>query len=517
MAGLPPLSIPSVRPARDGEWTANPEAAHPGPPRPPGPQSVAHVPLLARRRGQSGEGPSAERAPRLASLDALRRASTFVLPRSPSSFDHGGRSGAGRASPSHGAGSSQPPSLASLLDPSTPIARELDGACWSPVRALRRERRWRAELRASSNAGVLSPHVVHSMGSPPGWEARLAALKPGAAEVRQGFERVDLDAAWDGPDAAGTAWQRIGGGASGEVYAVRLARNFMQGGEDHGRDFVFKAMLSLDPEDRLPPRLHAQAPQDGEALRQAIEAHKDRIHQEFQVAISLRGTSQVMQVCGLVQIGSRLGILSERIDGVQAAELIGEAPYALEDGDVAAPAHLEMARTMIADVLIALARFHDEGVVHQDISHNNVMYDRQRGMFRLLDMGQGAEPGGPRAQGTAGYMDMHAARADHRSDVYAAAQLLVRLLKAPGYQLGMAGMSGSRTVEDFPFAPALRAVAPGRLDAAVRFINRMIGRQPDARSTAEELLGDRFLQELEPRARTRATVEKVLNPEMPPG
>ncbi|XDF33101.1 XopAU family type III secretion system effector serine/threonine kinase [Paracidovorax avenae] len=516
MAGLPPLSIPSVRPAREGEGSANPEADPPGPPRLPGPQSLAHVPLLARRRGLFGEGPSAEGAPRLTPLDALRRASTFVIARSPSSFDHGGRSGARRAGPSHGAGSSQPSSLASLLDPSTPIARDRDGTCWSPVRALRRERRMQAELRASSGAGVLSPHVVHSMGSPPGWEARLAALRSGAAEVRQGFERVDLDAGWEAPDAAGPAWQRIGGGASGEVYAVRLARNFMQGGEDHGRDFVFKAMLSLDPADRLPPRLHAQPQEDGEALRQAIEAHKDRIHQEFQVAIALRGTSQVMQVRGLVQIGNRLGILSEWIDGAPAGELIGEAPYALEDGDVTAPAHLEMARTMIADVLIALARFHDEGVVHQDISHNNVMYDRQRGMFRLLDMGQGGESGGPRAQGTPGYMDMHAARADHRSDVYAAAQLLVRLLRSPGYRPGMVGMSGSRTVESFPFAPALRALAPDRLDAAVRFINRMIGQQLDARSTAEELLGDPFLQGLEPRVQTRATVERVLNPEAPP-
>ncbi|WP_271463175.1 XopAU family type III secretion system effector serine/threonine kinase [Acidovorax sp. NCPPB 4044] len=406
---------------------------------------------------------------------------------------------------------SNSPTLASLVQPATPLALASDTEPWSGSQALKRERSLLRDRRMSGAQTAISPRLAKTLsGVPPSkslWSERISALKPAVAETGQGFAIVSLDTS----SGEAVACRRIGDGASGKVYRVRLSENFVRDQEDCGRDFVFKAMLSLDPADRLPLGMYQRHSEDPEALAQAIEDCRSRICKEFQIAESLRGTSQVMQVHGLVQIGHRLGLLSESIDGVTARKLFESGPAALAQGHVTPAAYFQLARTMAADVLVGLSRFDDEGVAHQDISDNNVMYDSRRKMFRIVDMGHGGEHGEDRSMGTWGFVDMQPAPAGHKSDVYAAGQLLACSLKDPGVRVGLRGIHQRTSVESFPFMGALRALGPDVLEDAVRVFNRMTVQDPEDRATAAELLKDPFFQALEPRESLQATYCRVFD------
>ncbi|CAM4012670.1 serine/threonine protein kinase [Paracidovorax anthurii] len=404
--------------------------------------------------------------------------------------------------------------LASLLDPTTPVLRDGASDSWHALRSLGHERRRKGEIRSATSDVVLSPRLVKVISqniTRRDLREKLAALKPGSAEVGKGFTAVALERPRKGSSGASPGLRPLGAGASGTAYAVRLSENFVRDGKDFGRDFVFKAMLCTDPANPIPRHLYDAHADDAPGLAEAIENEKARIGKEYQMAASLEDTSQVMRVYGLVQIGDKFGILSEKIEGPTVHGVIGKAHRALESGAVSPGEYLTLARTMVADVLIGASRFADEGVVHQDISHNNVIYDENQKMFRLIDMGKGDEEGEPSGMGTPGYIDLRSV-AGHKSDVYSAAQLLVHFLKSPDYHMGFIGLHGESSVEKFPFMEPLKALPSESKAEIVQFLNRMIKGNSEERASAEALLRDPFFGELPPRDHTHAIYGRLSRP-----
>ncbi len=406
-------------------------------------------------------------------------------------------------------------SLAALLDPPTPVARHRSSESWNAAMALGKERRLQSVMRSTSPGVVLSPRLVRKLSqqsSAPNLTERLAALKPGAAEISNGFTAVALEPARDGEALDSQGMRRLGKGAAGTAYAVRLAENFWRDGKDCGRDFVFKTMLCTDPANPLSRKFYDALLKGTDSLADAIEKEKARIYKEYQVASSLGDTAQVMRVHGLVQIGALFGILAEQIEGPTVHQVIDWSRQALQQQSIEPLDYLALGRQMVADVLIGAARFADEGVVHQDISHNNVLYDERQKMFRLIDMGLGSEEGEPVRMGTKGYFEMRPSASEHKRDVYSVAQLLVHFLKSPDYPMGLIGINQASSAETLPFMDALKALPAGRKAEIVQLITRMISKNPDERASAEELLQDPFFGEMPPRDDVHAIYQRLSSP-----
>ncbi|SFD92527.1 serine/threonine protein kinase [Paracidovorax konjaci] len=299
-----------------------------------------------------------------------------------------------QASPSYGSPVS---TLAPLLDPGTPEPFDGTSESWNALSTLGRERRRKCEMRSAASDMVLSPgfvKVISQKITRSDLLEKLAALRPGSTEVGEGFRALALERPLGGVSSQPQGMRKLGAGVSGTAYAVRLSKDFVSDGKNFGRDFVFKAMLCIDPRRLIPDDLYRK---DDCSPEEAIEGQKSRIRKEYQMAASLKDTSQVMRVHGLVQIDDQFGILSEKIEGPTVFEVIRQSRRALEVGDVSPEDYLALGRVMLADVLIGASRFADEGIVHQDISHNNIIYDRNQKMFRLIDMGKGARRGSPAA------------------------------------------------------------------------------------------------------------------------
>ncbi|WP_284401957.1 XopAU family type III secretion system effector serine/threonine kinase [Acidovorax sp. SUPP2825] len=419
-----------------------------------------------------------------------------------------------RSSPGAKAFPSPSSSLAALLDPPTPVARHRSSDSWNAALALGQERRLQSVMRSTSPGVVLSPRLVRKLSqqcSAPDLMDRLAALKPGAADIGNGFTVVALEPSSDDTSRPAHSLRRLGTGAAGTAYAVRLSENFWRDGRDCGRDFVFKAMLCTDPANPTSRKLYDTL-EEGADPADAIEQEKAKIHKEYQVAAALGDTAQVMRVYGLVQIGSLFGILAEKIEGPKVSQVIDRSRQALNQGDIEPLEYLALAWEMVADVLIGASRFADEGVVHQDISHNNVLYDERQKMFRLIDMGLGGEKGEPLRMGTWGYVEMRASASHHKRDVYSVAQLLVHFLKPPDYPMGLVGISRASSAETFPFMDALKALPSDSKADVVRLLNRMIAQDPDERASAQELLQDPFFGEMPPRDGIHAIYERLSGP-----
>ncbi|GKS91518.1 XopAU family type III secretion system effector serine/threonine kinase [Acidovorax sp. SUPP2539] len=420
-----------------------------------------------------------------------------------------------RSSPGDKAFPSPPSILASLLDPPTPVSRHRTSDPWNALSALGKERRLQSMKRSTSPGVVLSPRLVNELsqqGGMPERMERLAALKPGAAEISNGFAAIALEPSCEGLPQAAHCMQRLGVGASGVAYAVRLAENFWREGKDCGRDFVFKAMLCTDPGHPMSRRFFDTLPEGANSLADAIEQEKAKIYKEFQVAASLGETAQVMRVYGLVQIDALFGILLEKIEGPAVHQVIDRSRHALDQGFIRPVDYLALGRQMLADVLIGASRFADEGLVHQDISHNNVIYDEHQKMFRLIDMGLGREEGEPSQLGTAGYFEMRPSASHHKRDVYSVAQLLVHFLKTPARAMGLIGLSNASSVETFPFMDPLKTLPAQSKEGIVQFFNRMVTMRLDERPSAEELLRDPFFSELPPRDEVHAIYQRSKRP-----
>ncbi|WAT14140.1 serine/threonine protein kinase [Xanthomonas fragariae] len=390
------------------------------------------------------------------------------------------------------------PTLASLLDPPTPGSHSPPSDLSHASDILRNERQRTRDLRYVQQDVVLSLRTVRSLAANsqrPEVIERLSTMKPGALEIENGFLPVRLEGAHDSDPRTLQGMRPIGSGASGSAYAVRLAEDFWRAGENCGRDFVFKAMLCSDPRKPIPCDLYTSHLQDISNPKELVSLEKSKIYKEYQMIVSLDAGSRVMRAYGLVQIDNVFGILLEKIKGITVGNIIASAGPALKEGRITASDYLAVGRQLMADVLIAVSCCEDMGIVHQDISHNNVMYDEPGKMFRLIDMGLGGEEGDAPRAGTPGYIDM-SSPASHARDVYSVAQLLVYFLKNPDYQMGYIGIFNETSEEKFPFMDALKENLPSKSKGEViRFLNRMISMDANGRARAEDLLLDPFIND----------------------
>ncbi|KVL13662.1 hypothetical protein WS95_03880 [Burkholderia sp. MSMB1826] len=375
-----------------------------------------------------------------------------------------------------------------------PLALEDPSEPASPVEMLKNERKHRRQRSTDLSPDTLSLNLVAHMGKtriPDAIAAGLAALKPGAAEAQAGFRSVKLACSLAPGDQGLPLKKELAAGAFGTVYAVTLAENLIKNGKDYGTEFAFKALLRTDP--------HAPDPA-------AIEARKQSIIQEFQISAALTKTSRVMQVYELAQIENEFGMLCEKINGESAGDIMRISKDALKYGFIDTNDYLQMVKRVISDVLVAVARCADEGVVHADISPNNVMYDREEKIFRLIDFGHGREPGQPRPPGTWGYFNFPLI-ADQTNDVYSAGQLLANFIRDPEWRIeGFNGVPPSLlTVDSFNFAEKLRDIPLGQREMMLSAILRMI--RP--RASAAQSLRDDFFEGVPSRDETHDCYERL--------
>ncbi|SBV53107.1 serine/threonine kinase [Xanthomonas bromi] len=406
------------------------------------------------------------------------------------------------------------PILASLLETPARASATVGADSSNAFQNLRNARRRVSDMRHARQHVVLSPRLVNSLTSRserPDLILKLSALKPGALDVDGGFLQVTLGTRYAGPAETLHTMPTVGIGASASTYAVRLTEDLWQGGENCGRDFIFKALLCTNPQQPIPPTFGgAHTVADAPALQQRIAARKAMIFQEYQILRSVDAVPYIVRAHGVVQIEDAFGILLEKIDGISVRSLIGRARAALQQDAITALDYLGLARQLMADVLVGIACCEDAGIVHQDISHNNVMYDQPMKTFRLIDMGLGSEEGDPNRGGTPGFFDV-SSPARHTRDVYSVAQLLVHVLKRRDYNMGMIGINRAKTAETFPFMDPLHALPADHKRNVVRFFNRMLNDGTGKRTKAEILLRDPFFTEtpLPTRDRIHRTYEKL--------
>lgn len=151
-------------------------------------------------------------------------------------------------------------------------------------------------------------------------------------------------------------------------------------------------------------------------------------------------------------------IAMEFIDGVNVRDL-------LRDGKL----EPEQALAIIPPICEALQFAHNHGVVHRDIKPENILLDRE-GRVKIADFGIATIAGDAADRsGTPAYMAPeqaeHAARIDHRADIYALGVVLYEML------------TGERPAES-PVAPSKRVQIDVRLDEVVL---RALEHEPERR------------------------------------
>ena len=363
---------------------------------------------------------------------------------------------------------------------------------------------------------TLSPSLVARLNELPiksTLASAIAAMKPGVAQTSSGFREVRL-AESPRTRAAQPLKEPLGSGRFGTAYAVTLAENLIRNGKNLGREFVFKALLRPDPENPVPVDLYAglrgDEMNDPAAMEAAIQTKKQQIVDEFQITAALTKTAHVMQVYDLVRIDDEFGILCEKINGENIGGVVKKSRAALEAVVIDERDYLDLVKQAIADILIAIALCEQQGVTHSDISPNNVMYDADEKMFKLIDMGNGREVGQRRPPGTPGYTDISTSVADHKSDIYGVGQLLAYFVKSGTTPTGISGFSAeSLTVDNFPFFDDLQYLPSTDRDEILDVTRRMIQQPPESRPSSIELLRHRFFAGLAPRDQTHLSYEKL--------
>lgn len=205
---------------------------------------------------------------------------------------------------------------------------------------------------------ALSPRMLRSITykcQRPELIKSLEALKPGAMEIEDGFLPVQLEAVYEGEPLSLHDMKPIGSGKAGSAYVVRLANEFERAGEKCGRDFVFKAMLCTDPDNMMPGRLKHLLVQGTDVPKELVSLEKASTYKEYQMAASLDAGSCVIRAYGLVQMNDVFGILLEKIEGITVRDLIVHASAALKQSKITASEYLDLARQLMADVLIAVS------------------------------------------------------------------------------------------------------------------------------------------------------------------
>jgi serine/threonine protein kinase len=145
--------------------------------------------------------------------------------------------------------------------------------------------------------------------------------------------------------------------------------------------------------------------------------------------------------------GGLFHIVMEFIDGVNVRDL-------LRDGKMPA----EQALAIVPPICDALQFAHDHGIVHRDIKPENILLDRE-GRVKIADFGIATLAGDAADRsGTPAYMapeqEVHAARIDHRADIFALGVVLYEML------------TGERPTTS-PVAPSKRVRIDVRLDEVV--------------------------------------------------
>lgn len=402
--------------------------------------------------------------------------------------------------------------------PSKPRVPGSPSTAVSPDQILKEARRYRRQSSSDQMLfDTLSPSLVARLNELPiktAFASALASMKPGASETALGFRDLKLAGSPRSLGASQALKEPLGSGRFGKAYAVTLANNLIKNGKNLGREFVFKALLRADPNKPLPADLYAGLQGDDvndPAAREAvIREKKQQIIDEFQITSALVKTAHVMQVYDLVHVDDEFGILCEKINGENVGGLVKKLRTALDAFVISEQDYLDIAKQAIADVLIAIARCADEGVAHSDISPNNVMYDADEKMFKLIDMGNGREVGQTRPPGTPGYMDISTSVANHKSDIYGVGQLLGYFVKDAATPMGLRGFTSEHlTIGDFPFFDGLNYLPSTHRDEILDIMRRMIQQPPERRPSSIELLRHRFFADLAPRNQTHASYEKL--------
>ncbi|MGN3937734.1 serine/threonine protein kinase [Xanthomonas citri pv. mangiferaeindicae] len=454
------FTLPSTALRADAERDAPETAQAPEPHTPPHPVADHPLNLLEKRRSTTGM--LADERKRLEVVVPHLQAALAPHTWSSSSSDSPTTPVTGR-SPRLG---QQPgsPTWACLLETPARTSALAGADSNDAFQNLRNARRLVSEMRHARQHVVLSPRLVKALTSRserPDLIQKLSALKPGALDVDTGFLKVTLETGHAGTAGTLDAMPTVGTGASASTYAVRLAEDLWQGEQHCGRDFIFKALLCTNPQRPIPLTLYDPATvADAPTLQERIAERRAMIFQEYQMIRSVDAVPYIVHAHGVVQI---------------------EHTFC-----------------------------EDAGIVHQDISHNNVMYDQPTKIFRLIDMGLGSEEGDPNRGGTPGFYDL-STPARHTRDVYSVAQLLVHVLKRPDYNMGMIGINRPKTADTFPFMDALRALPADHKRTVVGFFNSMLDDGTGERTKAERLLRAPFFTEppLQPRDRMHRTFEKL--------
>jgi eukaryotic-like serine/threonine-protein kinase len=244
-----------------------------------------------------------------------------------------------------------------------------------------------------------------------------------------------------------TTYETVRPLGTGGMATVHLAR----GGEGHAH-FAIK---------RLHPFL-AEDPMAGEQLRE-----------EARIAGSVKHPN-VVGIVDVIEEDGRPALVMEWVDGVDLAML--RRKHARSNARLP----LERVITIARDLLEALAAVHERGIVHGDVSPQNVLLGHD-GVARLTDFGLARRTADAPLEiatvsGTLGYMapEQLEGRSDHRSDLFSAGVVIWELVT--GRQLREATSGVQAFVEilrnDVQAPSALRAEAACLDDVLVRVLAR---------------------------------------------
>eukprot|EP01062_Namystynia_karyoxenos_P039316 TRINITY_DN2860_c0_g2_i1.p1 TRINITY_DN2860_c0_g2~~TRINITY_DN2860_c0_g2_i1.p1 ORF type:complete len:1449 (+),score=407.52 TRINITY_DN2860_c0_g2_i1:118-4347(+) len=340
-----------------------------------------------------------------------------------------------------------------------PVARRSSAA--EHERLLREIRDFRA-LRGVDSAGQL--RSVHSTGKDP--------RSPTAPQVQKRGQVVT--------DRRGHKWRKsekmLGKGAFGEVWLGM------------GEDGVLVAMKCL----RLPTAAEQPAghrSRRAAASKESIERQIKELVQEVSLLSQLRHENIVAYLSSVLDSGL-IWICTEYLPGGSLNDVcdhfgaIGEAQL----------------KRYIRDVLEGLRYLHDKGVIHRDIKPHNVLMQID-GLCKLTDFGASAlvasasgQPSGP--IGTPVYMapEACAGKAEAPADIWGIGIMFLQLAtgRLPWEQ------EGAFIPMQFIYALAndphkVPVVSEAISPEARRFVMRCLVRDAEQRSTACDLLGDRFL------------------------
>lgn len=153
-----------------------------------------------------------------------------------------------------------------------------------------------------------------------------------------------------------------------------------------------------------------------------------RFTREAQAAAALRHPNIVT----VHAVGEENGVhflVMEFVDGPSLRDLIQQA----------SPLSAETIATFFRDILSALARAHEAGLIHRDIKSSNILVDEANGAVKIADFGLARmQDSGTRMTttgsilGTPEYMSPEQARGagpvDHRADLYSAGVVLYEML-----------------------------------------------------------------------------------------